>query len=157
MGLMSFILLANTAVKGATDACTSSAVLHIVPAILLGLAIAFVELVFVHQDERGMGWLAHGLHAVPVTMIFTFITMNVPFVMKQLDVVKYGAWMEPVVIIIVGLVAMGKVLTAAAIAGKVGEKKYHVFVIGALIIAAPYAWRFVLCGMISPMLPAGFS
>lgn len=146
------MLAAKTAAK--TAATSASPELVIVPAIILGLAIAFVELVFVHQDERGMGWLAHGLHAVPVTMIFTFITMNVPFVMTKIPGVgAYQSWMEPVVIIIIGLIAMGKVLTAAAIAGRVGEKKYHVFVIGALIIIAPYAWKYVLKAMIGPLLP----
>lgn len=156
---MAFILAAASTAKAAgASTCSSAAVLHIVPAVLLGLAIAFVELIFVHQDERGMGWLAHGLHAVPVTMIFTFITMNVPFVLSKIPQVgTYQSWMEPVVIIIIGLIAMGKVLTAAAIAGRVGEKKVHVFVIGGLIILAPYAWKFMLCSMISPMLPAGFS
>ena len=128
--------------------------LVILPAVLLGLAISFVELIFVHQDERGMGWLAHGLHAVPVTMVFTFITMNVPFVFSMLPTtMTWASWMEHVIIIIVGLVAMGKVLAAAAIAGKVGEKKFHVLIIGVLIIAAPYAWKYFLAAMIGPMLP----
>jgi hypothetical protein len=148
---MVFMLAAKTAAKTVATTQTEYVIL---PAILLGLAIAFVELVFVHQDERGMGWLAHGLHAVPVTMIFTFITMNVPFVMTKIPGVgTYQSWMEPVVIFIIGLIAMGKVLTAAAIAGRVGEKKYHVFIIGILIIIAPYAWKYVLKAMIGPLLP----
>jgi hypothetical protein len=155
---MSFLLAAKTGVSAGANTCTAVGALHIAPAIILGLAIGFVELIFVHQDERGMGWLAHGLHAIPVTIIFTFISMNVPFVFSKIPGLgAYQGWMEPVVIIIIGLIAMAKVLTAAAIAGKVGEKKIHVFVIGGLIILAPYAWKYVLCGMISPMLPAGFS
>ncbi|MFH1916096.1 MAG: hypothetical protein ABIJ21_02425 [Nanoarchaeota archaeon] len=150
---MVFVLAAKAAAKGAA-AGLPSAELVILPAVLLGLVIAFVELVFVHQDERGMGWLAHGLHAVPVTMIFTFITMNVPYVMSKIPAAgSYQSWMEPVVIIVIGFIAMGKVLTAAAIAGRVGEKKFHVFIIGALIIAAPYAWKYVLKATIGPMLP----
>ena len=150
---MVFLLAAKAAAKGAAGN-VPSAELVILPAVLLGLVIAFVELVFVHQDERGMGWLAHGLHAVPVTMIFTFITMNVPYVISKIPSAgNYQSWMEPVVIVVIGLIAMGKVLTAAAIAGRVGEKKFHVFIIGVLIIAAPYAWKYVLKAAIGPMLP----
>jgi hypothetical protein len=148
---MSFLLAA--AKTGASAG--SSTGLVILPAIVLGLAISFVELIFVHQDERGMGWMAHGFHAIPVTIIFTFITMNVAFVLTKIPGVgKFQSWMEPAVIILVGLIAIGKVLAAAAIAGRVGEKKYHGFIIGLLIIAAPYAWKWVLGPMISPMLPS---
>jgi hypothetical protein len=150
---MSFLFVTKAGVESAM--CTSSGSLHIFPAIILGLVIAFVELIFVHQDERGMGWLAHGLHAVPVTMVFTFITMNVPWVFARLPQLgAFSSWMEPVVIVVIGIIGMGKVLAAAAIAGKVGEKRSHVFIIGLLIIIAPYAWKYVLCALISPILPA---
>ncbi|MBN1646289.1 hypothetical protein JW868_04585 [Candidatus Woesearchaeota archaeon] len=129
--------------------------LEILSAVVMGLAISLVELFFVHADERGMGWLTHGLHAVPMTMLFTFITMNVPFALHVagLDSLSGMAWVKHAVIVVVGIIAMVKVAGAAAIAGKVGEKKYHVLVIGVLIIIAPYAWDLVLKGLIGGLLP----
>ncbi|MFH1072513.1 MAG: hypothetical protein V1743_03735 [Nanoarchaeota archaeon] len=150
---MSFLFATSTAAKAGATAATSGASFVILPAILFGLVISLVEMIFVHQDERGMGWMAHGLHAVPVTIMFTFITMNVPWAMSLVPNFSYASWMEPLVIFIVGIIAMGKVLAAAAIAGRVGEKKIHVLIIGLLIIAAPYAWKFVLKGIIGPLLP----
>lgn len=130
----------------------------IAPAILLGLVIGLIELFFVHQDERGLGWLGHGLHAVPFTVAFTFIAMNVPWVLARLPFkIANNPVTEAVVIVVVGIVAMAKVAAAAAIAGntRIGEKKIHVLVIGLLIIAAPYAWRYGLNKVIAPYLPWG--
>ena len=130
----------------------------ILPAILLGLIIGIVELIFVHMDEAGMGWFTHALHAVPVAMLFTFITMNVPWVLSILSKtagLKLAASpiMELIVIIIIGLIAMVKTYAAAAIAGRVGEKRIHVLIIGVLIIAAPYVWRYLLANTIGQYLP----
>ncbi|MBU1974832.1 MAG: hypothetical protein KKG59_00335 [Nanoarchaeota archaeon] len=133
-------------------AAEAAAQFVILPAVLLGLAISLMELIFVHQDERGMGWLAHGLHAIPVTMLFTFITMNVPFAMSFVPI-TYAAWMKHIVIVVIGLIAIAKILAAAAIAGRVGEKKIHGMIIGLMIIVAPYAWEFVLADIVGPMLP----
>ncbi|MFH1400110.1 MAG: hypothetical protein ABIH41_01195 [Nanoarchaeota archaeon] len=146
-------LIGWAAAKAAEKGVTSADTFLVLPAILLGLVISLVEMGFVHADERGMGWMAHGLHAVPVTMAFTFVTMNVPYALKLANIHAVGAWVEPVVIVVIGIIAMAKVLTAAAIAGKVGEKKYHVFLIGLLIIAAPYAWKYFLAAAIGPILP----
>ncbi len=130
--------------------------LEIWGAILLGLVIGFIELVFVHQDERGLGWLGHGLHAVPFTILFTFITMNVGFVLSKIP--KLGIASNPVteaiVIVVIGIIAMAKIAAAAAIAGntRIGEKKIHILVIGLLIIAAPYAWKYGLKAVLMPFL-----
>ena len=54
--------------------------LVIVPVIIIGIILGFLEMIFVHQDEAGMGWLKHGLHAIPMMFIFLFISMNIPYV-----------------------------------------------------------------------------
>lgn len=123
--------------------------------LVMGLAIGIVELIFVKGDEQGMGWLGHGLHALPTAMIFTFISMNIPFVMQQSFMSWMPAWAANYAIpIILGIVAAAKVKAAAAIVqgGKVGESWYHALIIGALIAAAPIIWHLVVVP--NNMLPA---
>ncbi|MCM2325453.1 MAG: hypothetical protein NDI94_03240, partial [Candidatus Woesearchaeota archaeon] len=59
---------------------TEQVALIILPAIITGAIIGLVELFFVHSDEIGMGWFMHGLHAIPATMFFVFISMNLHWV-----------------------------------------------------------------------------
>jgi len=126
---------------------------HLFGAIIMGIVIAVVELAFVHSDEAGMGWLKHGLHAVPTCMILTFIGMNAPWVTSFIG----WAWLDGmvgkiVISAVIGLVATIKVKGAAAITqghGSIGEKLGHSLVIGALIAASPWVWPFV-----EPLLPA---
>ncbi len=118
--------------------------LVVIPALFFGGIISIIELMFVHADERGMGWLGHGLHAVPATILFTFATMNIPFVLGMLNQTMKVTWqMEMGVIAFVAIVAMLKVSAAAAIVGRVGEKFPHTLMIGALMFAAPYAWKMI--------------
>lgn len=114
--------------------------------IVLGLVIGLVELFFVHADESGMGWMSHGLHAIPTCIIFTFISMNVPWVTNMIG----AAWITgPVatygIPVVIGLIAAVKVKAAAAIAkgGTVGESLPHALIIGLLIAAAPFVWPLV--------------
>ncbi|MBI4438806.1 hypothetical protein HY640_02650 [Candidatus Woesearchaeota archaeon] len=117
--------------------------LIVVPALFMGAAIGIIELFFVHQDERGMGWLGHGLHAIPATMFFTFVSMNVAWglglIGQQMAVTGY---VEFGVRAFIAIIAMLKVSAAAAIVGRVGEKFHHTLMIGAIIFAAPYFWDF---------------
>lgn len=124
----------------------------ILPAVAMGLIIGIVELVFVHADERGMGWLGHGLHALPIMFIFIFISMNITWALSLIGM-HNSLWLSIGVRVIIGIVAMIKIASAAAIAGRVGEKKFHVLIIGALVIGAPYAWEYVLTDIVSPYLP----
>lgn len=120
--------------------------------IVVGLILALLELIFVRADEGGLGWLGHGLHAIPATILFTFISMNVPWVLS-FDFMNFmpdwaGTFAIPAAI---GLFAAIKVKIAAAIAkgGSVGEKLWHALVIGLLIALAPFIW-----GLIVGFLPA---
>ena len=114
--------------------------------IVIGLVIGLVELFFVHADEGGLGWLGHGLHAIPATILFTFISMNVPWVLSF----DFMSWMPDwagtfAIPAAIGLFAAIKIKTAAAIAkgGSVGEKLWHALAIGFLIAVAPFVWPFV--------------
>ncbi len=126
------------------------AFVYIAP-VFLGLIIGLVELFFVHADESGMGWMSHGLHAIPTCILFTFISMNVPWVVSLLNF----AWLQgPIAVYgipaVIGLIAAIKVKAAAAIAkgGTVGESLPHALIIGLLIAVAPFVFT-----AIAPALP----
>jgi hypothetical protein len=118
----------------------------IVPVVVIGLILAFLEMIFVHQDEAGMGWLKHGLHAIPTMFVFLFISMNVSLVENWLGIAN-NMWIVVSIRVVIGLIAVVKMKAAAAVAGRVGENWPHVLIIGALIIAAPYAWEAFACGL----------
>jgi len=117
------------------------------PSILIGLIVSIVELAFVHSDEgAGVHWLGHGLHAVPVCVIGTIITMHVPLAVQFLPFLGIIPSVNIVLPILVGLIMAFKVKAAAAIIhghGNVGEKLPHALIIGALIAAAPFVWPFI--------------
>lgn len=126
----------------------------LVPALLMGIVIGLVEVFFVHSDETGMGWFMHGLHALPFTMLFVFVSMNISFVFGLLNMAITEAWYVDLgVRAVIGIIAMIKIAGAAAIVGRVGEKWYHTIIIGILIIVAPYIWDFV-GPMVTPILPS---
>ena len=131
----------------------------LIPALVMGAIIGIVELLFVYSDEHAMGmtWFAHGLHTIPFTILFVFVSMNIGFVFNLLNIgITESFVVDLVVRIIVTLIAMIKIAGAAAIAPGmrgVGEKIPHSIIIGALIFAAPYAWDYALAGIIGPYLP----
>ena len=119
----------------------------LIPAIFIGGLIGIVELFFVHADEMGMGWLGHGLHAIPATVIFTFISMNIGYVLALVgnsNLVGSSGEIPIQVVwgvrIFIAIFAMLKISAAAAIVGRVGEKFPHTLMIGALVLAAPFFW-----------------
>lgn len=126
----------------------------LVPALFMGIIIGFVEVFFVHADEAGMGWFMHAMHALPFTMLFVFVSMNISFVFSLLSLsITENLWIDLGVRVLIGIIAMVKIAGAAAIVGRVGEKWYHVVIIGVLIIVAPYGWD--LAGpSITPILPS---
>jgi hypothetical protein len=123
------------------------------PAIVMGVLIGLIEVVFVHSDEAGMGWFTHALHALPFTLFFVFASMNISFVIGWLNLAITANWyVEFGIRAVIGIIAMMKIAGAAAIAGKVGERWYHTLILGIIIILAPYAWELV-APMVGPMLP----
>lgn len=119
--------------------------------VFLGLVIGLVELFFVHADESGMGWMSHGLHAIPTCILFTAISMNVPWVVSFFNVEwLHGPLATYGIPAVIGLIAAIKVKAAAAIAkgGTVGESLPHALIIGLLIAVAPFVFA-----AIAPSLP----
>ena len=115
----------------------------ILPAIVFGIIIGIIEMVFVHSDEIGMGWFMHGLHALPFTILFVFASMNVSWVLGFFGGIAETFWVDIGVRLAVAIIGMVKIASAAAIAGRVGERFYHVLIIGALIFASAYVWMFL--------------
>jgi hypothetical protein len=130
-------------------------------ALIMGAIIGLIELFFVHADEQGLGWLSHGLHALPVAIGFTFFAMNVDFLLSLVGLaakVKANIWIEAGIRVIIGLIAAFKVKAAAAVIqghNSVGEKLGHALVIGALIAASPYIWAFIVAANILPRWLSG--
>lgn len=138
----------------AMPAVAASAGFVIFPALAVGLVLAIIELIFVHADEKGLGWLGHGLHAIPTMMVFIFVSMNINYALGLAGFSwAKGMWAEVAVRAVVGLIAMGKIAGAAAIAGRIGEKKFHVLLIGALVMLAPYLWDWFLKSITEQYVP----
>lgn len=126
----------------------------IIPAVAMGIIIGFIELIFLAKDESGMGWLKHGLHALPTMMIFVFISMNITWAFSLFGIVD-SFWMDLGARVAIGLIAMLKTKAAASITGKggVGESFVHVLIIGVLMMTAPYLWELALKDIVGPYIP----
>lgn len=118
----------------------------IIPVIVLGVILGILEMVFVHKDESGMGWMKHGLHAIPVMLIFIFVSMNIKWVLGLFNM-QDNLWLTIGIRVVVGLIAIAKIQGAAAVAGRVGEKLPHTLVIAVLIMVAPFLWELLLCAI----------
>ena len=132
----------------------------ILPALVLGLAIGVYEAILMHRDVSvPTHRFGHTIHAIVLAIIAVFITMNTAFVVKSVPALQnLGFFGQPLVLqIIVGLFMMVKIhAVSRAISGSVGgmsvglgETWFHSLFIGALIIAAPYAWPFL-----APVMPS---
>ncbi len=125
---------------------TSTQLVYVAPAVV-GLACGFLELIFVHEDEPGMGWLTHGMHALPFCIFFAYISMNISYVYKLLNLgFASNMYYDLGIRAAIGLIAAFKIKAAAAVTkghGSIGEKLPHALTIGALIAAAPYVWPMV--------------
>jgi hypothetical protein len=127
----------------------------ILASLFMGAIIGLVELFFVHADERGLGWLSHGLHALPVAMLFTFVAMHVSLLyqLEFLGFMSEGIVWDAVLRVLIGLIAAFKVKSAAAVIqghNSVGEKLGHALIIGALIAASPYIYVLIAQSGILP-------
>lgn len=133
------------------------AALMIGPALALGLIIGIYEIIVIHRDVQVRAHrFGHGVHAMLLAIAFTFATFNVPFVLNLIPALK-GIPLLGTTLgfqIALGLVAAVKihtvsraVKTGAATTG-LGETWFHSILIGALIVAAPYAYP-----LLEPALP----
>ena len=127
------------------------------PAIALGLLIGLYEAFIIHRDVRVPTYrFMHTLHAIFLSLIFVFCTMNAHYVFKLIPALAQIPVLGTVLglQIAVGLIAAIKIhavsrtLQTGSSAGGLGETWFHSILIGALIVAAPYAYPLV-----KPMLP----
>lgn len=129
------------------------------PAIVLGLAIGIYESILLHRDVQVRAHrFGHTLHALILSIIFVFCTMNVDFVLTVIPALATVPFLGNALgfRIALGLIAAGKIhATSKAIqSGGVssvglGETWFHSILVGGLIVAAPYAYPFV-----KPAIPA---
>ena len=124
----------------------------IMPAIVMGTILGIIELYFVHQDESGLGWLSHGLHAIPTMIIFIFIAMNLKWALAFVNMHE-NFWADLGARVIIGFIAMAKIAGAASITGKVGERKIHILIIGVLVMASPYLWDYFVKDLVKQYAP----
>lgn len=132
----------------------------LIPAIFLGIIIGLYELFAIHADMnfRGSHWFGHGIHAGILATIAVVITMNTGWF---LDISGLAARGIPIIgnahiiRVLVGLFMVIKVHSVSAIGGTrlatsagLAEKWSHSFIIGVLIVAAPYVWPFI-----APLMP----
>lgn len=127
------------------------------PAIALGAIIGAYEALIIHRDvtvpTHRMG---HMIHALILSMAFVFATMNTEFVLSLMPALAAIPVLGSVLglQIAIGLVAaikihgVSKAVKTGGTAAGLGETWFHSILIGALIVAAPYAYPVV-----EPMLP----
>jgi len=131
----------------------------IMPPIILGLVIGIYEIILLHRDVTvPTHRFGHGIHAIVFAIIACFATMNTAWVFATFTFLQGIAFLKPVVFqVIVGIIAMIKIHgVSAAIKTTIGgmslglkETWTHSFIVGALIVAAPYVWPFI-----APVMPA---
>lgn len=126
----------------------------IIPAIVFGLIVGLVELAFLSKDEAGMHWLTHGLHAIPIMILFTFVAFNITWVLSLFKI-QDNLMIDIGARVLIGIIAMVKVKAAASITGRggVGESWTHVFIIGILMMGGPFIWDYLLKAPIQKMVP----
>src|SRR5574341_276042 len=122
----------------------------LVPPLILGAVIGIYEIILLHRDVTiPTHRFGHGIHAIVFAIVAVFATMNTPWVFDTFVFLQGIPFMSPLIFqIAVGLIAMLKIHgVSAAIKTSVGgislglkETWAHSFIIGALIVLAPYAW-----------------
>ena len=130
----------------------------VVPALVLGLVIGIYEIILLHRDVTvPTHRFGHGVHAIIFAIIATFATMNAEWAVTTfgLEGIRF---VTPLTFqILVGIIAAMKIHgVSAAIKTTVGgvsiglrETWFHSILIGALIVAAPYAWP-----LLQPIMPS---
>ncbi len=130
------------------------------PAIGLGVLIGLYEAVLIHRDVSvPTHRLGHTVHAILLSMLFTFIAMNTQYVLDLFPGIAAIPLLGNVHILraVVGMVAMVKIhAVSRAISSSVGamrglgETWFHSVLIGVLIVAAPYAYDLLNLSQVIP-------
>ena len=128
------------------------------PALALGLIIGAYEYIVLARDVQIKSHkLTHGIQAVILSIVFVFATMNTDFVLTVIPALQSIPVLGTVLgaQIAIGLIAAIKIhgasqaLKTGGGGPGTGETWFHSILIGALIVAAPYAYP-----AIEPALPS---
>jgi len=127
------------------------------PSLALGIIIGAYEAIVIHRDVSvPTHRFGHMIHAFILSVIFVFCSMNAQFVLDLIPAIASIPILGTALglQIAIGLIAAVKIhgvsqaiKTGGGGAG-LGETWFHSILIGALIIAAPYAYP-----VIEPILP----
>jgi len=127
------------------------------PSIALGLIIGAYEALVIHRDvsipTHRMG---HMVHALVLSIVFVFCSLNAKFVLNLIPALQaipvlgtaLGLEIAVGLLAAIKIHAVSKALPSAGGIKGAGETWFHSILIGALIVAAPYAYPVV-----APMLP----
>ena len=124
------------------------------PALFLGLIIGAYEAIIVHRDVTvPTHRFGHMIHALILSVVFVFISMNVDFVLSIIPALKAIPVIgSPLIIrIIIGLIAAVKIHMVSKVVPGTGtaqikgmsETWIHSLIIGGLIVAAPYVYPLI--------------
>jgi hypothetical protein len=139
--------------------CTGMAEFMIMPPIIIGAAIGIYEIILVHRDAPPIHRFGHSIHAFVYAIVACFATMNTAWMFETFTFLQGIPLMSPIVFqIVVGIITMVKIhVVSRAVKGVggmgmgygMGETWFHSFLVGALVVAAPYVYPLV-----QPVLPA---
>lgn len=134
-----------------------AAALIIGPSIALGLIIGAYEAIIIHRDVTiPTHRFGHMIAALLFSILFVFCAMNAAFVLSLIPALAAIPLLGTALglQVLVGLIAaikihaISKALPSAGGIKGAGETWFHSILIGALIVAAPYAYP-----VIEPILP----
>jgi len=135
-------------------------VVLIVPSLMMGLLIGLYEAILIHRDVSvPLHRFGHMLHAIGIAMVAVFVSMNVPWLVSVLPVLKSVpviSWNPELiirilvaVIMLIKIHATSKVLQGSGMSSAgTAETWTHSLIVAALVVAAPYVYPFI-----GPALP----
>ncbi len=133
-------------------------VMIIGPSLALGIIIGAYEAIIIHRDVSvPTHRFGHMIHAFILSIIFVFCSMNAQFVLDLIPALASIPILGTAIglQIAVGLIAAIKIhgvsraIKSGSVSAGLGETWFHSILVGALVIAAPYAYP-----VIEPILPS---
>jgi len=127
------------------------------PSLALGIIIGAYEAIVIHRDVSvPTHRFGHMIHAFILSIIFVFCSMNAQFVLDLIPAIASIPILGTALglQIAIGLIAAVKIhgvsqaIKSTGGGAGLGETWFHSILIGALIVAAPYAYPVV-----EPLLP----
>ncbi len=127
------------------------------PTLVLGAAIGAYEAIIIHRDVTvPTHRFGHMIHAFLLSILFVFCTMNAEFVLSMIPALAsipvlgtaIGLQITVGIIATIKIHGVSKAVKTGVAGTGLGETWFHSILIGALIVAAPYAYP-----VLEPMIP----